>query len=113
MGAVLGALWVIGMPAFFPDNELVPLLTSSVGLLALLLYFPGGFVQVAYARRATGLLAWASSKRAPVPTARRVDTPHDLATSGTRRRPLTASRRSTSSIFGFASAASSRSMACP
>ena len=51
MGAVLGALWVIGMPAFFPDNELVPLLTSSLGLLVLLLYFPGGFVQIAYSVR--------------------------------------------------------------
>jgi len=74
MGAVIGALWVIGMPAFFPDNELVPLLTSSLGLLVLLLYFPGGFVQIAYSAR-DGLLAWASSKRAPVPTERRVTTP--------------------------------------
>jgi ABC-type branched-subunit amino acid transport system ATPase component/ABC-type branched-subunit amino acid transport system permease subunit len=77
MGAVLGSLWVIGMPAFFPDNQLVPLLTSSVGLLVLLLYFPGGFVQIAYAAR-DGLLAWASSKRAPVPTDRRVTTPSGL-----------------------------------
>ena len=30
-GPVLGSLWVIGLPAFFPDNELVPLFTSSVG----------------------------------------------------------------------------------
>lgn len=74
MGAVIGAVWVIGMPAFFPDNELVPLITSSVGLLLLLLYFPGGFVQIAFAAR-DGLLAWASSKRAPVPTERRVATP--------------------------------------
>ena len=62
MGAVVGALWVIGMPAFFPDNELVPLLTSSLGLLVLLLYFPGGFVQIAHSAR-DGLLAWASSKQ--------------------------------------------------
>jgi ABC-type branched-subunit amino acid transport system ATPase component/ABC-type branched-subunit amino acid transport system permease subunit len=74
MGAVLGSLWVIGMPAFFPDNELVPLLTSSVGLLVLLLYFPGGFVQIAHAAR-DGFLAWASARRAPVPTDRRVTTP--------------------------------------
>jgi ABC-type branched-subunit amino acid transport system ATPase component/ABC-type branched-subunit amino acid transport system permease subunit len=74
MGAVLGSLWVIGMPAFFPDNALVPLLTSSVGLLVLLLYFPGGFVQIAYNAR-DGLLGWASSKRAPAPTERRVTTP--------------------------------------
>ncbi len=50
-GAVLGALWVIGLPAFAPDSALVPLVTSSVGLLVLLLYFPGGFVNVAYRAR--------------------------------------------------------------
>ena len=51
-GAVIGALWVVGLPAFAPGNEVVPLLTSSLGLLVLLLYFPGGFVQVAYQARA-------------------------------------------------------------
>ena len=47
-GAVLGAVWVIGLPAFWPDNELVPLFTSSIGLLLILLYIPGGFTQVVY-----------------------------------------------------------------
>ena len=51
VGPILGALWVIGLPAFFPGNDLVPLLTSSVGLLVLLLYFPGGLVQIAYSAR--------------------------------------------------------------
>jgi len=50
-GTVLGAMWVIGLPSFFPDNELVPLLTSSLGLLVLLLYFPGGLIQVGYGAR--------------------------------------------------------------
>lgn len=45
-GPVLGALWVIGLPALWPDNALIPLLTSSVGLLVLLMYFPGGLVQI-------------------------------------------------------------------
>ena len=36
-GAVIGALWVVGLPAFWPDNEIVPLLTSSIGLLIILL----------------------------------------------------------------------------
>jgi ABC-type branched-subunit amino acid transport system ATPase component/ABC-type branched-subunit amino acid transport system permease subunit len=47
-GAVIGAVWVIGLPAFFPDSTIIPLLSSSVGLLLLLLYFPGGFIQIAY-----------------------------------------------------------------
>ena len=65
-GSLLGALWVIGLPAFFPDNELVPLLTSSVGLLVLLLYFPGGLVQVAHAGR-EALLGWAAARLPAVP----------------------------------------------
>jgi ABC-type branched-subunit amino acid transport system permease subunit len=51
VGPILGSLWVIGLPAFFPGNEIVPLLSSSVGLLILLLYFPGGLVQLGYAGR--------------------------------------------------------------
>jgi len=45
-GPILGALWVVGLPALWPDNDLIPLLTSSVGLLILLMYFPGGLVQI-------------------------------------------------------------------
>lgn len=47
-GAVIGAIWVIGLPSLAPSNDLVPLLTSGVGLLLLLLYFPGGFIHIAY-----------------------------------------------------------------
>ena len=49
--------------------------TSSLGLLVLLLYFPGGFVQIAYAAR-DALLAWAAAAGAGAPT----DAPrHDAA----------------------------------
>ncbi|WP_436775975.1 ABC transporter permease subunit [Yinghuangia sp. YIM S09857] len=65
-GSVLGSLWVIGLPALFPDNELVPLLTSSLGLLVLLLYFPGGLVQVGYSAR-DAVLAWADRRMGPAP----------------------------------------------
>ena len=47
-GAVIGAVWVIGLPAFWPDNEVIPLFTSSIGLLLILLYIPGGFTQISY-----------------------------------------------------------------
>ncbi|NUP31195.1 MAG: ATP-binding cassette domain-containing protein [Streptomycetaceae bacterium] len=63
-GPVLGALWVIGLPSLFPGNELVPLLTSSLGLLVLLLYFPGGLVQIGYSARDM-LLAWADGRLGP------------------------------------------------
>jgi ABC-type branched-subunit amino acid transport system ATPase component/ABC-type branched-subunit amino acid transport system permease subunit len=56
-GPVLGALWVVGLPAFWPSNAVVPLLTSSLGLLVLLMYFPGGLVQIGYSARDT-FLAW-------------------------------------------------------
>ncbi|MFN8028075.1 MAG: ATP-binding cassette domain-containing protein [Acidimicrobiia bacterium] len=60
-GPVLGSLWVIGLPSFFPDNAVIPLFTSSVGLLVLLLYFPGGLVQIGYAAR-NALLLWAEGR---------------------------------------------------
>jgi ABC-type branched-subunit amino acid transport system ATPase component/branched-subunit amino acid ABC-type transport system permease component len=63
-GPVLGSMWVIGLPSFFPDNSLVPLFTSSLGLLVLLLYFPGGLVQIGYSARNL-LLDWAE-RRLPV-----------------------------------------------
>ena len=47
-GAIIGSIYVVGIPALFPANELVPLLTSSMGLLVLLLYFPGGLANIAY-----------------------------------------------------------------
>ncbi len=68
-GPILGALWVKGLPAFFPGNDLVPLFASSIGLLVLLLYFPGGLVQIGYWIR-DGFFAWLA-KRVAVPEARR------------------------------------------
>jgi ABC-type branched-subunit amino acid transport system ATPase component/ABC-type branched-subunit amino acid transport system permease subunit len=47
-GAVIGSIWIVGLPAFWPDNDLVPLFTSSIGLLIILLYIPGGFTQISY-----------------------------------------------------------------
>jgi ABC-type branched-subunit amino acid transport system ATPase component/ABC-type branched-subunit amino acid transport system permease subunit len=65
-GAVLGAVWVIGLPSFFPGNDLVPLLTSSIGLLVLLLYFPGGLMQIGYGIRRV-ILEWAEGRLGPAP----------------------------------------------
>jgi ABC-type branched-subunit amino acid transport system ATPase component/ABC-type branched-subunit amino acid transport system permease subunit len=68
-GAVLGAIWVVGLPAFFPNDELVPLVTSSVGLLVLLLYFPGGLAQIGFSARAA-IIGWLE---------RRIDAPPSKA----------------------------------
>ncbi len=50
-GAVVGAFWVVGLPVLFDDSVEIGLLTSGAGLLILLLYFPGGLVQVVYSAR--------------------------------------------------------------
>jgi ABC-type branched-subunit amino acid transport system ATPase component/ABC-type branched-subunit amino acid transport system permease subunit len=65
-GPLLGSLWVVGLPAFFPDNDVLPLFASNVGLLVLLLYLPGGFVEVGQRAR-TALLAWAEGRLGPAP----------------------------------------------
>ena len=86
MGPVVGALWVVGLPAFWPDNELVPLFTSSIGLLILLLYFPGGLIQITYSTR-DAILRWAES-RLPDAPAKKSTTPPAVVISGGRARPV-------------------------
>jgi ABC-type branched-subunit amino acid transport system ATPase component/ABC-type branched-subunit amino acid transport system permease subunit len=64
-GPVLGALWIIGLPAFGPSSSIVALLVSSIGLLLLLLYFPTGLVGIAYKAR-DAVIDWAE-RRMPEP----------------------------------------------
>jgi ABC-type branched-subunit amino acid transport system ATPase component/ABC-type branched-subunit amino acid transport system permease subunit len=45
-GAVLGALFVVGIPVLFSNNSNVALLTGGVGILAVLLFFPGGLAEI-------------------------------------------------------------------
>ena len=85
MGPVIGALWVVGLPAFWPENDLVPLFTSSIGLLILLLYFPGGLIQIAYSAR-DALLRVADSRLGPADTSR-VTAPPAVAIGGGAERP--------------------------
>jgi len=60
-GSVLGAVYVLGLPALIEDSAEVRLLTSGVGLLILLLYFPGGLAQLLYKAR-DGLLVVAERR---------------------------------------------------
>jgi ABC-type branched-subunit amino acid transport system ATPase component/ABC-type branched-subunit amino acid transport system permease subunit len=73
-GAVVGAVWVIGLPAFWPSNQLVPLFTSSIGLLIILLYLPGGFVQIGYYAR-DSLLRWLDQRMGPIDTTKKTTAP--------------------------------------
>lgn len=61
VGPVIGALWVRGLPVVFDDTAQVRLFTSSIGLLVLLMYFPGGLLQIAYKLR-DGVLDWADRR---------------------------------------------------
>ena len=71
VGPILGALWIVGLPAVWPANDLVPLLTSSIGLLVLLMYFPGGFAQVVLTGRDRFLGWYAARLPEPEPAPRR------------------------------------------
>ena len=83
-GAVTGALWVVGLPAFWPNNETVLLLTSSIGLLIVLLYFPGGFTQIGYSLR--GMHPQLAGE-APARTGDEDDAPRPRSRSRGSRRP--------------------------
>ena len=45
-GALLGAAYLLGLPALFGYTDVVAFLTSSIGLLVFVLYLPGGLVGV-------------------------------------------------------------------
>ena len=64
---ILGSLFVVGLPAFFPDSPEVALLTSGAGVLILLLYFPGGFVQILFNLRDLALARLAARHPEPAP----------------------------------------------
>ncbi len=61
VGPVLGALFVRGLPVVFSDTAQVRLFTSSIGLLILLMYFPGGLLQIVFKVR-DGVLLWAERR---------------------------------------------------
>jgi len=45
-GAVLGALYLVGLPAMVGTTPTIQFLTSGLGLLAFILYLPGGLAQL-------------------------------------------------------------------
>lgn len=83
IGPLLGAMWVIGLPAVFPGNNTVPLLSSSMGLLVLLLYFPGGLVQIGYSAR-DALVRWLEARLPEEPAKRSAATAASLTRGPTR-----------------------------
>jgi ABC-type branched-subunit amino acid transport system permease subunit len=45
-GAILGALFLEGLPALFGSNQTIQFITSGLGLLAFILYLPGGMAEL-------------------------------------------------------------------
>jgi len=45
-GAVLGALYLVGLPAIFGTTTTIQFVTSGIGLMAFILYLPGGMAEV-------------------------------------------------------------------
>ena len=45
-GAVLGAIYLVGLPAIFGTTPTIQFLTSGLGLLAFILYLPGGLAEL-------------------------------------------------------------------
>jgi ABC-type branched-subunit amino acid transport system ATPase component/ABC-type branched-subunit amino acid transport system permease subunit len=72
-GAIIGAIVVIGIPALAPNNALLGLLSSSLGLLIVLLYFPRGVNQLTSGLRDT-ILAWADRRMGEGPAPERPST---------------------------------------
>jgi hypothetical protein len=58
-------------------NEIVPLFTSSIGLLIILLYIPGGFTQIGYWCR-SGILNWLEQRLPEATTKTRTVPPVSL-----------------------------------
>ncbi len=61
LGPILGALYVEGLPFLFDGNENLRLATSSVGLLFLLMFVPGGLSQIAFGIR-DSFLRWVAAR---------------------------------------------------
>jgi ABC-type branched-subunit amino acid transport system ATPase component/ABC-type branched-subunit amino acid transport system permease subunit len=101
-GALVGALWVVGMPAFFPDSSAVPFLVSGVGLLGLLLYLPGGLVQLGVRAR-DALLGLLGRRRAGVGEPRSASESEAVAESGSAAEPEVAGPPATPRTAGAAS----------
>ena len=45
-GAILGALYLEGLPALFGSNQTIQFITSGLGLIVFILYLPGGLAEL-------------------------------------------------------------------
>ena len=75
IGALLGSFVVQGLPAIFEGNDEVNLFASSIGMLVIIMYFPGGLISIVqnlrdlaygWIARRTGYTAKPKEKRVAV-----------------------------------------------
>jgi ABC-type branched-subunit amino acid transport system ATPase component/ABC-type branched-subunit amino acid transport system permease subunit len=59
-GSVLGALYLIGLPNLFDGTTVAALLTGGLGLLVLILWSPGGLLEVVHRAWRAALERWAA-----------------------------------------------------
>ena len=86
-GAVLGALYLVGLPAIFGSTTSVQFLTSGIGLMAFILYLPGGMAEVMHQigdLATAGYLNLRARRRGEIPPG---DSPGSSAMSATPETP--------------------------
>jgi ABC-type branched-subunit amino acid transport system ATPase component/ABC-type branched-subunit amino acid transport system permease subunit len=66
-GSLLGAIYLIGLPSLLGDSTSVSLATSGIGMLALILFLPGGLTQVGLTARSAFLAYWSRGRVAVEP----------------------------------------------
>ena len=74
-GAVMGAVYVVGLPALLGPTPAVKLATSGIGLLVLLLFKPGGFAQIVFRARDLLIERFVPASDAESPTVAAIDAP--------------------------------------
>jgi ABC-type branched-subunit amino acid transport system permease subunit/ABC-type branched-subunit amino acid transport system ATPase component len=68
-GAVVGTILLVGLPTVFEGSGQVRLLSSGLGMLIVLMYFPGGIISLIHGARDL-LLAWLAKRTGWEPPAR-------------------------------------------
>jgi ABC-type branched-subunit amino acid transport system permease subunit len=66
-GAVLGALYLVGLPAIFGTTPTIQFITSGIGLLAFILYLPGGLAELLSRFGDLVALGWQRLAEGPAP----------------------------------------------
>jgi len=60
-GGVLGTVFLVGIPTVFESSSQVRLFSSGLGMLVVLMYFPGGLISLLHNARDT-MLTWMANK---------------------------------------------------